>query len=55
MVDGTDWYIDQDGDQWGDVSGLLNKCNQPIGYVLTPGDCDDTEATTNPDAAEILW
>ena len=53
VTDGLPWYIDQDGDQWGDEAGLLLACVQPLGYVVTPGDCDDTVSTTNPDNAAI--
>ncbi|MCK6501885.1 hypothetical protein L6R53_00530 [Myxococcota bacterium] len=50
---GSDFYLDQDGDQWGDESTIENRCVQPLGYVPVPGDCDDTVATTNPDNAEV--
>ncbi len=50
---GTDFYLDADGDMWGDESTIVNRCVQPLGYVPVPGDCDDTVPTTNPDKAEI--
>ncbi len=48
------WYRDADSDGWGDVlettSGV--DCAAPVGYVPTPGDCNDALADFHPGAAE---
>ncbi|GAP69295.1 por secretion system C-terminal sorting domain [Bacteroidales bacterium 6E] len=49
----TLWYADLDGDGYGDESNVAYACVQPDGYVLVAGDCDDNDATVNPDAVEI--
>ncbi len=52
-VDATTWYADTDGDGVGDDTHPLTGCEPPPGYVLEPGDCDDTTDTVNPLAQEI--
>jgi hypothetical protein len=42
-VDGTEWYLDLDGDGRGDPSTLAVLCTQPSGGVTNGDDCDDTE------------
>jgi large repetitive protein len=44
------FYIDEDGDGWGDVA--IEACEAPEGSVSFDGDCDDTDPTVNPDAEE---
>ena len=46
------WYEDSDGDTWGSAVSVIAK-TQPAGYVARTGDCDDTDATINPDAPEL--
>jgi len=54
IVDGlTTWYLDTDGDGYGDPDNALDDCNQPIGFVDNDLDCDDLDADINPDAVEI--
>lgn len=49
----TTWYADADGDGFGDLdSTTALVCDQPSGYVSNITDCDDTDATVNPDATE---
>jgi gliding motility-associated-like protein len=38
------YYADLDNDGLGNILDSLNTCFQPVGYVPTPGDCDDTDA-----------
>ena len=49
----TTYYIDGDGDDWGDVSGTYDACSVPSGYTAEPGDCDDGDEDINPDATEV--
>ncbi len=53
IQDDTEVYADSDGDGYGDDSALITYCSANIGYVLNGGDCDDTNASVNPAAAEI--
>ena len=46
------WYQDVDGDLYGGVNSML-ACTQPPGYVAVSGDCDDTESSINPGAADV--
>ncbi len=49
----TVYYRDADGDGYGDPAMSENRCTPRSGYVLQPGDCDDTVATTHDMAAEL--
>ena len=44
----TTFYRDADGDTYGNPSVTQDACSAPSGYVVTGGDCDDTEAARNP-------
>ena len=46
------YYLDADGDGYGDASSSTTDCAQPTGYVGDDTDCDDTDATINPAATE---
>jgi len=55
-VDGDswlDWYEDGDGDGYGDSASLWRSCRQPTGWVADSTDCDDSDASVSPGAAEI--
>jgi hypothetical protein len=47
------WYLDSDGDGYGDINNTTTSVNQPAGYVNNFEDCDDTDATVNPGAQEV--
>jgi predicted outer membrane repeat protein len=49
----TTYYLDADGDGFGDPGEDTDACEQPDGYVEVAGDCDDDEASTYPDAPEL--
>lgn len=38
------WFLDQDGDGFGDPGAAVSYCVQPEGYVAEGTDCDDTDA-----------
>ncbi len=48
---GTELYLDADGDGYG--TSPLASCEPVSGYVTVDGDCDDSDASINPGAAEI--
>jgi hypothetical protein len=49
----TDFYRDADNDTFGDPYNSYEACVVPEGYVANNTDCDDTENTAYPGAAEI--
>jgi len=50
---GTDYYLDNDNDGFGDAGTSQNACSQPTGYVEDATDCDDTNININPGALEV--
>ncbi len=46
------WYVDADGDGYGDPSSPVEDCEQPQGTVSDGTDCDDDDAEIHPDAPE---
>ncbi|MGB0637891.1 MAG: putative metal-binding motif-containing protein [Myxococcota bacterium] len=52
-ADGTRWYIDLDSDDWGNAGVDKVACEQPLGFTLFPGDCDDSESEVFPGAIEL--
>ncbi len=47
------YYLDEDGDGFGDPDTGQERCIQPSGTVTIAGDCDDADPDINPDALEI--
>ena len=54
-VDQTTWYLDDDGDGYGDSAFSLIQCEQPTDYVVDGTDCDDTEVTSYPGALDAWY
>ena len=48
------WYLDYDGDGFGDASQPYDGCDAPSGYVTNDNDCDDTDPDTWPGATEVV-
>lgn len=47
------YYLDADGDGYGDSNQTKEDYTQLAGYVLNGNDCDDSDADVNPSATEI--
>ena len=52
-IDVEDWWVDVDGDGYGDAAVLDQACYQPGGFTDNPDDCDDADAAAHPGAAEV--
>ena len=46
------FFLDSDGDDFGDTENAVEDCEQPDAHVLEDGDCNDTDETINPNALE---
>jgi hypothetical protein len=46
------WYLDADGDGYGDSTETFDGCEAPHWYVSNDLDCDDADAAINPTAEE---
>jgi len=51
-VDGTAYFLDTDGDGYGDPDAGTTACWELSDYVLNDTDCDDTDSRTHPGVAE---
>lgn len=51
-VQTIEWYVDLDGDGFGDSKTRVTDCKQPIGFVLDRTDCDDHATSVSPTASE---
>lgn len=50
---GSLWYLDVDGDGYGQASKTNQSFCQPTGYVSIAGDCNDGNASVHPGAVEL--
>ncbi len=48
----TTWYIDADGDGYGDPAVAFSGCLAPFDYIADDTDCDDTRSGVHPGATE---
>jgi hypothetical protein len=51
--DGTLWFPDDDGDDYGDPAAGERRCYPPDGYVLDNTDCDPDRSDVHPMADEL--
>jgi hypothetical protein len=49
----TTYWLDSDGDSFGDSATPMDACEMPAGYVANDDDCDDSDAAAAPGAAEL--
>ena len=47
------WYLDQDGDGYGDSHASVQDCTQPDNTSAVDGDCDDEDPAVHPAASEV--
>ena len=47
------WFLDQDGDGYGDPAVTTDACSAPSGYVADATDCDDGSNSISPGAPEL--
>ncbi len=52
-IDYQVYYIDNDGDGYGNSSDTVIATTAPDGYVVNGGDCNDNDASVHPGAVEI--
>ena len=50
----TSWWEDDDTDTYGSEVLGVSACDQPAGYLVDNTDCDDTDDTVHPAAAELV-
>ena len=47
------WYVDADGDGFGDLNSTVSACDAPDGAVPVGNDCDDADGTAYPGGLEL--
>jgi len=47
------YYIDADGDGYGDLNSTAAACSAPAGYVADNTDCNDSDPVIHPDASDV--
>jgi hypothetical protein len=52
-ADAGTWYIDSDGDYYGNPASSAVACSAPSGHVADGTDCDDGDASIHPGATEL--
>lgn len=49
----TTWFVDADGDGYGNGGLSITRCQAPANFVARGGDCNDNDPTTFPGRAEV--
>jgi hypothetical protein len=52
-IDAATWFLDGDGDGFGDAGDAANACVQPPGFVADASDCDDGDSGVHPGAVDV--
>lgn len=52
-ADAQTFWVDEDGDGYGDAAQSEDACTQPVGYVANDDDCDDAADEAHPGAVEL--
>jgi len=52
-ADATEWFLDNDGDGFGDATQAVIGCAAPPDHVDNANDCDDLNSDVSPEAAEV--
>ncbi len=52
-ADARTYWQDSDADGYGNAAVYTEACSTPAGYTRDDDDCDDTDASVNPGAAEL--
>ncbi len=47
------WYLDADGDGYGDSTQMAETCLPEAGYIAESGDCNDSDPAAFPNAEEV--
>ncbi|MFC1741454.1 MopE-related protein [Nanoarchaeota archaeon] len=49
----TTYYLDFDGDGFGDINSTIQDCSLPLNYTLNNTDCNDNSSAVCPNATEV--
>ena len=52
-IDASTWFLDHDGDSFGDAGFQVVSCDAPTGYVGDDSDCNDLDPTINLNGLEV--
>jgi hypothetical protein len=48
------YYLDSDGDGYGDIHSYIETASKPVSYVTDNSDCNDNDSSIHPGALEIV-
>jgi hypothetical protein len=53
LGDPQEWYLDADGDGFGDENAMITDCDMPEGYIDNAEDCNDNDILIHPNSEEV--